>query len=328
MMKIQIPPKLQRGDEVRVIAPARSMSIISEQTRAIAAKRFEDLGLKLTFGKNVFLKDRWHSSPLAARLDDLHTAVADPKVKAILTVIGGYNTNDLLTHIDWNLIKRNPKIFCGYCDFTTLALPLLVRSNLVSYYGPHYSSFGEKKYFDYTLNYFLKAVMSTKPYLVEPAQYWSNDLWYLDQDKRKRKKNSGWKIIQTGIAEGQLVGGNIQKIALLMGTKYLPGFRDKIVLLQEAGDFTPPQVEQHFQAILNASVLDGCRALLLGRFEPAGGMTMPILQTMLHKIDRGDIPIVANLDFGHTDPKFTWPIGGTAKLIISRKRCRLKIIKH
>jgi muramoyltetrapeptide carboxypeptidase LdcA involved in peptidoglycan recycling len=105
-----IPNKLKPGDEVRVIAPSRSMKIINNETREIATKRLTDLGLKVTFGKNVEICDDFTSAPVSARLEDLHDAFRDKNVKAILTVIGGFNSNQLLSGIDYELIKKNPKI--------------------------------------------------------------------------------------------------------------------------------------------------------------------------------------------------------------------------
>ena len=104
-----IPEKLKIGDEIRIIAPARSMGILTEETKSIANKRLADLGFKVTFGKHVDEIDEFNSSSIQSRLTDLHEAFADPNVKGILTVIGGFNSNQLLNYIDWDLIKNNPK---------------------------------------------------------------------------------------------------------------------------------------------------------------------------------------------------------------------------
>ena len=93
------PNKLQKGDEVRVIAPAQSMFYISEETKKNAAERFNDLGLNLTFGKHIEETDEFVSSSIESRIEDLHNAFKDQNVKAILTVIGGFNSNQLLKYI-------------------------------------------------------------------------------------------------------------------------------------------------------------------------------------------------------------------------------------
>src|SRR3989339_1864763 len=148
--------KLKSGDEVRIIAPSRSMAILSEEIKNIANRRFEELGLKLSLGKHVNESDEFNSSLIKSRVDDLHEAFSDKNVKAIITVIGGFNSNQLLRYIDWDLIKNNPKIFCGYSDITALNNSIYAKTGLVTYSGPHYSSFGQELYFDYTLEYFKK----------------------------------------------------------------------------------------------------------------------------------------------------------------------------
>lgn len=145
MQKI-FPIKLKAGDEIRIIAPARSMKIISAESQEIANKRLTDLGFKITFGKHINESDEFASSSIESRIRDLHEAFLDKNVKAILTVIGGFNSNQLLKYIDWNIIKNNPKIFCGYSDITALNNAILKKTGLVSYYGPHYSSFGQELY--------------------------------------------------------------------------------------------------------------------------------------------------------------------------------------
>src|SRR5680860_1772809 len=137
-MKKIFPQKLKKGDKVRVIAPSRSMAIISQETRDIAKNRFEELGLELSFGKHIDEIDDFVSSSIESRIEDLHDAFCDSRVKAIFTVIGGFNCNQLLQYIDWDLIKNNPKIFCGFSDITALNNAIYAKTGLVSYSGPHY----------------------------------------------------------------------------------------------------------------------------------------------------------------------------------------------
>ena len=108
------PEKLKKGDLVRVVAPASSLGIISEENREIANRRFGEMGLRLSFGEHAEEMDEFHSSSIESRVADLHAAFADPEVKAIFPVIGGFNSNQLLRYLDWDLIRSNPKILCGY----------------------------------------------------------------------------------------------------------------------------------------------------------------------------------------------------------------------
>ena len=114
---------------------------------AIIEERFERLGLRLGYGEHVGVRDDFDSSPVADRVADLHAAFADPDVAAILTVIGGFNSNELLPYLDWDLIAAHPKVFCGYSDITALQNAILARTGLVTYSGPHWSAFGMRDHF-------------------------------------------------------------------------------------------------------------------------------------------------------------------------------------
>lgn len=103
--------KLKKGDEVRIIAPSRSMKILGEEIKNIANNRFRELDLKLSFGKHIEETDEFNSSSIESRIEDLHNAFKDTNVKAIITVIGGFNSNQLLKYIDWELIKKIRRFF-------------------------------------------------------------------------------------------------------------------------------------------------------------------------------------------------------------------------
>ena len=164
-----IPEKLKIGDEIRVIAPSRSMCILSDETIQNAKERIEKLGFIVTFGKNVLhtIGEDYNCASIEDRIEDLHAAFKDQNVKAILSVIGGFNVNQILDYIDYDLIKQNPKIICGFSDITALTNSIYAKTGLVTYSGPHFSSFGMKKGFDYTEEYFKKMFMQNEKIKVE-----------------------------------------------------------------------------------------------------------------------------------------------------------------
>ena len=140
-MKKIYPKKLSAGNEIRVVTPALSLKTVSKNNRKTADKRFLELGLKLTFGKHVEESDEFGSSSIKSRLEDLHEAFRDKKIKAIIAAEGGSNSNQLLGYLNWNLIKNNPKILCGYSDITALSNAIYAKTGLISYSGLNYSSF-------------------------------------------------------------------------------------------------------------------------------------------------------------------------------------------
>src|SRR5215217_928411 len=207
-----IAARLQR-DEVRIVSPAVSLGFIPEDQQLTARVRLEGLGLRCSFSTNAEVMDRFDSSPVEARVSDLHDAFADPGVKGILTTLGGYNSNGLLGYLDYDLIRANPKIFCGFSDITAIATAIHARTGLVTYSGPHFTTFGMKRGIDYTLEYFEWCLMREEPFEVLPADHWSDDLWYQDQENRDFVPNSGYEVMYEGEAEGKLLGGTWEPCA-------------------------------------------------------------------------------------------------------------------
>ncbi|MBP3284927.1 MAG: LD-carboxypeptidase [Clostridia bacterium] len=320
-----IPNKLKKGDEIRVIAPSRSMKIIGNDSREIANKRFQDMGFQLTFGKNVEICDAFTSSSIEARIEDLHEAFADKNVKAIFTVIGGFNSNQLLTHIDYDLIKNNPKIFCGFSDITALLNAIYAKTGLVTYSGPHYSSFGMKYGFDYTMDYFKNMLMEEDPVEIFASDVWSNDPWFMDQEKRDFFKNSGMFTINEGTAEGKIIGGNLGTLSLLTGTEFMPKFDEDTILFLEndssiSGSVYILEFDRLLQSLIQQPGFENVKGIVLGRAEKNCDMSKEKWISLIqNKPELANIPVIANADFGHTTPIFTFPIGGHASLTAGKE---------
>lgn len=323
------PKKLEKGDLVRVIAPARSLGIISEENKKIANERFSALGLRLSFGKHVEEMDEFHSSSIGSRIEDLHSAFAESEVKAIFTVIGGFNSNQLLQYIDWELIKNNPKIFCGYSDITALNNAIFAKTGLVNYSGPAYATFSEKIGFDYTLEYVKKCLFLEDSYQVLPSQEWSDDEWYKDQEKRNFIKNDGPVVINEGIAQGVLLGANLCTLNLLQGTEYFPDLDNSVLFIEDDEAANPVLFDRDLQSLIHQPGFDGVRGLVIGRFQRKSGISNDMLMSIIKsKKELDNIPVVADVDFGHTQSMITFPIGGDVALSAQGKNVKLEILKH
>ena len=315
-----IPNKLKIGDEIRIIAPSRSMCILSKELIGIATEKLENLGFKVTFGKNVLnsVNDEYKCASIEDRIQDLHDAFEDKNVKAILTVIGGYNVNQILDYIDYDLIKTNPKILCGFSDITALTNAIYAKTGLVTYSGPHFSSFGMKKGFEYTEQYFKQMFMQNGKILIESSKEWSNDGWFKNQEERNFIPNAGMKIINKGKAEGKLIGGNLCTLNLLQGTEYMPDLEDSILFIEDDGlvdkEFNK-EFDRNLQSLLHCAKGKRIKGIVVGRAEKNCEMNdekwANIFKT---KKELANIPIAINADFGHTTPISTFPIGGEAKI--------------
>lgn len=314
-----IPNKLKAGDEVRVIAPSRSMVILGEDCKKIATERLESLGLKVTFGKHVLEADEdYLCASIDARVEDLNEAFRDKNVKAILTVIGGFNSNQLLDYIDYDAIKENPKIFCGFSDISALSNAIYAKTGLVTYSGPHYSSFGMLKGFDYEMEYFKKMFLQEEEFEITSSKEWSDDAWFMDQENREFIPNEGMFVINEGDAEGDIVGGNLCTVNLLQGTEYMPDISNKILFIEDddmAGKIYLMEFDRNLQSLMHMPEFKTVKGIVLGRSQKATAMTKEKWIKMIkNKKELAGIPVIAGADFGHSTPIFTFPVGGRAKI--------------
>jgi muramoyltetrapeptide carboxypeptidase len=318
-MKKAKPERLKRGDTIRVIAPSRSMSILGWSTIEVATKRLTDLGFEVTFGKNVMEKDEFSSSSVTARLEDLHDGFADSNVRCVLTAIGGFNSNQLLSQVDYSLLRANPKILCGYSDISALANAIYAKTGLITYSGPHFSSFAMKKGFDYTLEYFQKCLMQDEDIELQPSKEWSNDCWWMNQEERTFIPNEGVRLINRGTGstlQGTIVGGNISAFAALQGTEFMPPFEENTILfLEECEEQLLPFFDRFLQSIIHQNQFHNVKAIVIGRFEERTGMSDAALDAIVRsKPQLQDVLVASNLNFGHTTPIFTFPIGGQCRI--------------
>jgi muramoyltetrapeptide carboxypeptidase LdcA involved in peptidoglycan recycling len=324
-MQSIIPDKLKVGDEVRIIAPSRSMNILNKETISIATKRLEKLGFKVSFGENIYSEfdKNYGCGSIKERIEDLHEAFLDKNIKAVLTVIGGFNSNQILDYINYDLIKNNPKIICGFSDVTALLNAIYAKTGLVTYYGPHYSSFGMEAGFDYTLEYFKKIFMPDKKdsneILIENSKRWRDDFWFLDQKNRKFIDNTGLEVINQGCAEGTIIGGNLCTLNLLQGTEFMPLQDNNIILMIEEDNFAGKEFFREFdrnlQSLLHCYKNKNKKisGIIIGRAQVNCNMNFEKWKIMMNnKPELSDIPVVVDADFGHTTPIFTFPIGGHA----------------
>ncbi|MBY0154896.1 LD-carboxypeptidase [Cytobacillus oceanisediminis] len=307
--------RLKPGDEIRVIAPARSMAIIKGEQLRIAQERLNQLGFTITYGKNAELHDEFFSTSIEERIEDLHDAFTDPNVKGILTVIGGYNANQLLNYIDFEIIKNNPKILCGFSDITALQGAIYKKTGLITYSGPHFSSFGVKHGFEYTLDSFINAVTNDAPYEILASSDWSDDPWYLDQEDRHFIKNNGYTVIQEGDAEGRLIGGNLCTLNLLQGTEFMPSLKDSILFIEDDEESHALTFDRDLQSLLYLPDAQGIKGILIGRFQKNSQVTEEALRKIIEsKKELHGIPVIADVNFGHVQPYATIPIGGRAAI--------------
>ena len=319
------PEKLKPGDEIRVIAPAKSfLPSFTAERMTSAIQRFKDLGLSVGLGKYVNEIDEFQSTSIEHRLEDLHNAFTDKNVKAVLTVLGGSTSNQLLKYIDYELIKNNPKILCGLSDITSLANAIYCKTGLITYSGPHFTLFGAVKVVDYTIDYFKKCLFSEEAFNVIPSETFCDKRWDAEEIK-----NEGYWTINSGEAQGKILGGNLLTFKYLQGTDFAPDLNDSILFLEDNDKENFRAFENQLQSLINQPDFNKVQGVVIGRFQKGSGVAKELLTKIIKtKRELNDIPVVANIDFGHTTPMITFPIGGRVELATAETSLNINIVKH
>ncbi len=304
--------KLKKGDHIRVVSPSSSIEHIGGfEANLVAKEKLEELGFDLSFSSNYFEHDLFDSASIASRVEDLHEAFVDPSVDAILATIGGFNCNELLPYLNYDLIAQNPKIFCGYSDTTALLNAIYAKTGMQTYMGPSYSSFKMEAGQAYQTEAWLRA-MTQDDYDLVPSKEWSSAPWY-DPTKPRHFMPTEWKVYNAGSALGTIIGGNLSTFSLLRGTPYAPQAENYILFVEEAEGYPPEHFLRELAALLQA--YPNPQAVIIGRFPKECEMTEEILLAILDKhLLLKTIPVLYDLDFAHTQPLFTITIGGQVTL--------------
>lgn len=327
-----IADKLKKGDGIRVIAPSRSLSILSEDIILKAIQKLENQGYVVSLSTNCKEIDETKSSTVSSRVSDLHEAFLDPKVKAILTAIGGYNVNQILGEIDYDIIRKNPKILCGFSDITALANTIYSQTGLVTYSGPHFSTFAMQEGFEYTQKYFDLCLTKSEPFAIESSTKWSDDAWFANQHNRNFINNDGYVIINEGVCSGTIIGGNLCTLNLLQGTKFMPDFENTVLFIEDdnlLGKSFPFEFDRNLQSLTQNIGFEKVKGVIIGRVQNGCSIDIRAIERIIKsKNELKDIPVIYGADFGHTSPLFTFPIGGIAEIIARNNKVSIKVIEH
>ncbi len=309
-----IANKLKIGDEVRVIAPSRNLTEVRQDIHHHAVDFWAREGLILTFSKNSREVNKFHSSSIASRVEDIHEAFLDPNVKMIITCLGGFNANQLLHYLDYDLIAKHPKILCGFSDITALLNAIYAKTGIVTYHGPHYGTFAFEQEAEYTRKAFFDCVMRDVPIVLTPSE-----------------TAAKYHTIQKGYCEGTIVGGNLCTLNLLQGTPYMPDIRNKVLFLEDdniMGDYFCYEFDRNLESLLQIGGADTIKGIVFGRFDDSCGLSVETITDIIQGKVSSDIPVIFGADFGHVFPMFTFPIGGTVKISANKDGADIQIITH
>ena len=136
-------------------------------------------------------------------------------------------------------------------------------------------------------------------------------------------------MINEGQAEGNLLGGNLCTLNLLQGTEYMPSLIDSILLLEDDYESKPSTFDRDLQSLIHQPGFNKVKGLLIGRFQRKSEMEQEqLIKIIRTKRELAGIPVIANADFGHTTPQFTFPIGGKGRLEAMNGKVSFTILEH
>lgn len=287
-MNLIKPKNLNKGDTIAIIAPSGEVDI--EKIKS-AVQNFENKGYKVKLGANLSKCRNYLAGNDNERAEDLNNAFGDKDVNAIVCARGGYGAIRLIDKIDFDIIKNNPKIFCGYSDITALSAMILKKTGLITYSGPMaQSDFSASEINRFTEEKFFETLTSD---LIEI-------------------KSENLKIYHTGEAEGILFGGNLATIASLCGLDFIPD--EKFIFFAE--DICEPvyKIDRYFTQLLNIEKFkNNLTGIILGDFLDTDNNIW--LDEFFQKVsNKLDIPVYGGYPISHDKRKATIPVGVQAKI--------------
>ena len=299
------PKALRTGDTIGLITPATE--VLEAERLTIAAGNIERLGLRVKFGKNVGKSFATYAEFVRARVDDLHEMFSDRSVAGIFAVRGGYGAMQILDRIDYDLIRRHPKVFLGYSDLTALHLAINKYSKLTTFHGPVALS----SFTDYTERHLRGALFEKQPpgKLTNPAA------------ASEILPAHGLRTIRGGVASGKLTGGNLSLVCATLGTPYEIDTRGKILFLEDVGE-APYRIDRMLTQLKLAGKLKQATGIIWGECADCGDAEVRPSAASPYNADRTaenifgalKVPVLAGLTIGHTDNQLTLPMGLAATL--------------
>ena len=297
------PDRINFGDTIGIIAPASA----PPDPKAIdrAAEALERFGFKPKLAKNVRARLGFIAGTDRERATDVMAMFADKKVKAMICIRGGYGCGRILDRLDYNVIRRHPKILSGYSDITALHGALMKKAGLLSIHAPMVNgALADPNVPEFTKKSFFRTVMEAKP---------SDSICQGYEGKTVSS-------LRRGVAEGRLVGGNLSLICASLGTPFAPSFKGKILFIEDISE-RPYRLDRLLTHLWNAGIFDQVVGVAVGvnadcdepktkvkEYQQSGA------DVVRERLSTLKVPVVIGLPFGHVDLNATIPVGIRARL--------------
>lgn len=301
-----LPSKLKIGDTIGIVAPSSPIigNNIEELNRA--KKIAERSGFEVKYSKNIFSNTNGYSATAREKAEDINTMFADKEVKMIWCAKGGNNSNSTFEYIDYELIKKNPKIICGFSDITSITNMITEKTGLITFSGTNFKTIATDE-----TDFSYKQALSR----------------FVDGNLEFGPENEEYITIQEGKATGELIGGNLSLTRGMVAGKYSLDFTDKILFLEELGFETDPEATSNNVYYMKQNgVFDKIKGLWIGNYEHESGISLE--KIILDALDgEYKFPIIKSNNFGHIERKTVVPIGTKAE-INTDEDVKIKLVEN
>jgi muramoyltetrapeptide carboxypeptidase len=301
------PKALKIGDTIGIVAPSSALRQVDDLERSI--KILEEQGFKLVIGESCGKKYGYLSGSDELRAGDINRMFENSKIDAVFCLRGGYGTPRILDRLDYDVIKKNPKIFIGYSDITAIHIALNQKCDLITFHGPMVASDMLGKFDEFSKKSYLNAITSIKP-----LGQMNNPIGF------------DIKSMVPGKARGIIVGGNLSLIAATIGTSYEIDTKGKILFLEDIEEFTY-SVDRMLTQLRLSGKLKDCAGIILGDFKNClpqyEDFDHTLMQVFNDIIVLAKKPTIYNFMAGHCTPKITIPLG--VETLLDADGCTLTI---
>ena len=299
--------KLKKGDTIGIIAPA---SCTTYEKVLEAKKNIEDMGYQVILGECT--KKQWYSyaGTDEERAEEINSFFADKNIDAIICMRGGYGSNRLIELLDFEIIKRNSKIFVGYSDITTLHIALNEKANLITFHGPMAVSNFTGNYNRDTYENFIEILSNSK------------------DEQSIKNITKELEVLNEGRAKGKLVGGNLATLIATLGTEYDLDYNRKILFLEDIGEKTY-KIDRFLNQLKKHGVFEKIEGLVLGDFKNCtqdSEKDMTLLEVFQNYFKELKKPVIYNFESGHSEPMLTLPLGAICEIDTYNKE--LKVLER
>ena len=300
------PERLKIGDTIGVIAPSSPIIGIKVEELERAREIVEKDGFKVKYSKNLFSNTNGYSATSKEKADDINEMFKDKEVKMIWCARGGGSSSTTFEYLDYKLIKKNPKIICGYSDITSLTNMITEKTGLVTFSSTNFKTISTDE-----TDYSYKEVIKR----------------FVDGSLELGQTEEGYRTIQEGVAEGELIGGNLYLTTDLIAGKYKIEFEDKILFIEELGLETDPEMaSKSLYKMKQNGVFNKIKGLWIGNYEHESGFALEkIVMDVIG--NEYKFPIIKSNNFGHIETKTVIPIGTKAR-IDTTKEIKIELIEN